>query len=844
MNKSLLIIPLIACLALLPAVLGASEPTLIKADFEPTLPAGAVVNTEKYALWDDFIAVPYWFPGTTFEERGFDIWNYETETLVFRSPTINTCGASFYSGTVLSGTTYFNGYLIWSGQASLSTSCISLGQFGYQMRIYDVSSLEFVTLSASGGATIGETGFAGNDLRVVAIDGSNWYFKDSDNPSTDWWYYNQTNVVKNYNGAGVGYGNAKTFDLTNEVIGSLTNLKGLYNNDITNATVVLGSIEPGLGSSFNDWNRNPLNPEYLTNLGYLVVSGGSTYDDVRTSTSGVLPYTPLYFFERDNILGYKGTLGAGAKWSYTDWTSTTSAVHTETTTEIPGNKVYRDDEGTNLILVVDDVTNTSAPVFNVYETEPITEFELPEELINTPPTQDLEFLGVDFNNDFVFRNTLTDAEGGRVYQAQQVNFASKDINDLTVETRIQFDQDIHKTYAKDNELFNIISLIDEKPKHKVGTDWGDEALRYKTELDGQLTITLPEPVTTSQAPLVATALEWSFDEEKAFFFCENNAELFTSIEYLDADNRVLLDLYVERYNTNDTAYLYDRTTATLLHEFNLTGKGDYFRFVPNLDLENLEAEVIVFTDQDIYSGTLNFTDPLAFGYAKVRFLDENSINLFCDQYLYVDSIGYQYTYNEIAYPEYTLISSLDAGETTIFATQVGGNGGFGKYLLYSWATDETIGLDSYDYLTTLSFTYDNSTDVLDQNTINQLIKDAQAEAGLDTEGGFLRVNVIEGDLVTDTFFSYLDQFNIKSTASKFLVGLILIIVLIAGGGSIGQSAGSSMVATLGAIFGGLGGLFLVTYWGLFPAWVSFTITLIVIVLIASMARNALLGRGN
>jgi len=581
-------------------------------------------------------------------------------------------------------------------------------------------------------------------------------------------------------------------------------------------------------SAVVDWNRNPNNPEFLLANNRIMIVGGSNYNNFQTS-SYQIPFNALYMFERSNIIGTDGNY-----WAWADLENLSSPTNGTGTNPINADYIWR--EGNNIIVTY----NSTTRMISVYEVPLPDFFEFITEGVNTAPYHDdLEFLGIDISDRFIFKNTVTDDEGGFISQAQQLNFASEDIEDLVIENNIEFDSPEEEDYAEDDSFINTISLYDEQPKHKVGTDFGSESLRYKVEFVSPMTITIPQPVTASDTDLVGTVLEFTYDEEKLFY--QNSANLHTSVEFLDQDGRQLLHLLIERFNDNDTAYLYDLTGGqTLLAELNLSGKEDYFRFYNNFDFVGGTAEIILLTDQELYNEVLNFSNPLAFGFGAVRFLDSGNANIFGDQFLYVDKLGYAYERGSIIYPEYELLGQFDEGETQVFATSLPSSG-YGNYILYSWLTDNTLGDDNYDYLTTLSFTHDNSTEVLDQNAINQIIADAQSQ--VEQDAGFNTPDFVEGDLVTDTFFGYLDSWNIKSTASKFFAGLVIIILFIGVGGWMGVQLKSPIVSTLGAMFGGIGAIFLVTYWGLFPAWVSFTIVLIVISVVANMIRNSLTGRG-
>lgn len=836
MKKTITIVMAFLMLAIAPSVLGAGEPELISTwqlygDIDGAVPgvqnASAVYGVEVFGNKLATVTPVRDVSGDFFRLH-LQIYNLGGGLSFFDNVTVS-CGGTNTNTPVwddLNPKYIENGLLMFGGY----TSCTGGANPKKTIAVYDVSSSLFTEYDGgvnSVNANLGGASLYAQNSVPIWTGSETFEFLSRAN----YYQYNATGFI-NYEDtltSGKYPDNEDFIDYQNNVFIHFNGDDEFYryldeNFDDLDAITFLDESP----SAVKDWNRNPNNPEFLLANNRIMIVGGSAYDNFQTS-SYVIPFNALYMFERSNIIGTNGNY-----WAWADLENLTAPTNGTGTNPINADYIWR--EGDNIIITY----NSTTRMISVYEVPLPDFFEFITEGVNTAPYHDdLEFLGIDVSDRFIFKNTVTDDEGGFISQAQQLNFASEDIEDLVIENNIEFDSPEEEDFAEDDSFINTISLYDEQPKHKVGTDFGTESLRYKVEFVSPMTITIPQPVTASDTDLVGTVLEFTYDEEKLFY--QNSANLHTSVEFLDQDGRQLLHLLIERFNENDTAYLYDLTGGqTLLAELNLSGKEDYFRFYNNFDFVGGTAEIILLTDQELYNEVLNFSNPLAFGFGAVRFLDSGNANIFGDQFLYVDKLGYTYERGSIIYPDYELLGQFDAGETQVFATSLPSSG-YGNYILYSWLTDNTLGDDNYDYLTTLSFTHDNSTEVLDQNAINQIIADAQSQ--VEQDAGFSTPDFVEGDLVTDTFFGYLDSWNIKSTASKFFAGLVIIILFIGVGGWMGVQLKSPIVSTLGAMFGGIGAIFLVTYWGLFPAWVSFTIVLIVISVVANMIRNSLTGRG-
>ena len=820
-------------------VLGASEPVLVNSwvlSNEVINPVGYVnVSADPQygvALWDNYI-----FFVTPTRTLDFNSWGYVSKIYTqdgtpFYSTTVGTsCGGTDSATTNFAGLnpTYVDGLLLYGA----NHQCTGGGSPIAGAWELDVSAPLFISITASLVAQLSnpvsvpiplakQIPLWSNGEAVELISG----FK-----------YTTINATGSYILEGA-IGNEKPIsddfiDLDNHVFiddsGGLDDFYRYEDNSFSGYTnYTLFASTPPLTGSVVDWNRNPLNPQFLLSSGRILFVGGSLYDNFQ-ATSFIVPFTPKYYFEQANIIGIDNN-----KWAWSDLSNITNVTSGVGTQDINADYIWRED--INKIVTYNSTTKR----INIYEVPLPDFFDFAQTQANTPPQQDIEFLGVDIANNFIFKNEVVDTQGGRVYQAQALTTLGVNLEELIVEEVINFDLASDEGFTRDDSFINSRSIVTSQPPKHTGTNFGSTSLAYKVDVLSPMYIDFVRDFTASQSTQAGMNIVFTYDEENFLF--DGNAELGVSVAVLDQNEREVFHLLFNRYNVNDTVDIYsvDGLAQNYLTTINLTGQDDFFRLLPNINFDNTSVEVILVTQEEIYVTTIPFTDPTAFGIKTIRFLEVGTASFFGDQMLYVDTVGFTYELNAPSYPTYDLVGLFGAGVTEIYATSIGGNTGFGEYSLYSYVTDEVIGLSNFDNLVTLNFVYDNSTPLVDQQTINQLL--AEAEAGL-IDGGFNTPNFIEGDLVTDTLFGLFDKWNIKTTASKFLAGLIIIILAIALGGYVGTVVNSPIVSVIGALFGGVGGLFMVTYWGLFPAWVSLTITLIVFVIIASMGRSALTGGG-
>lgn len=599
--------------------------------------------------------------------------------------------------------------------------------------------------------------------------------------------------------------------------------------DLTDETLS-GSVEVNSGSII-DWNRNFLNPEYITDEGHILLVGGSDYDDFKTS-SLALSFEPLFFFERDNIIGIVDNVF----WS-ADMSDLGNIIETNTGVVVNADIIKREDD--NKIITFNTTTN----VYSIYEVPLPTFISEPQAETNTPPTKTLEFLGVDNNERFIFLGEFNDVEGGLIFEALSVGTPPEQQGELYVKDTIS-----HNKIATRE---NIISECESDTHFNGDLQVGQRILEFPTYVDQ---LTYGTWCNLKHDHRTISSLETNNLQIRGEFAVvgDGNNE-YTSVYLTDNEDNIMLIVGfiflndgVDGFDNVSVEILGDGTTSLIVDQATLNyDEGSIINYVFDIDFFDKSVNVSLW-EYDTYTGypiakdyfiqdyNANFRDSLVEDFSNIYFNAIGSIHEY-----YIGGTIVQYDNPLTIFPDYEVVGDLDAGETSIVTLRSGISSGLDVYQAYLYATDNDLGLEYYENPYVLTFRYSEETEILSEEQIANALQEAQTGAN----DGFKSVGVVEGDLVTDTFFGFLDDWNIKTTASKFMVGLFLIMVLIALGGWLGTLAKSSLVSGIGALMGALGGLFMVTYWGLFPVWVTFSITLIGIVLIANMVRNGLTGSG-
>ena len=828
MNKNLLFVVLVLSLAFAPGVLGASEPVLISSfeldDEDWSSHSGTQLMTASNGvdMFDDNLLVTSVSGDSITNTVDFHVQVYSLGgTVVYEHTSTGSCGGFDPSSPSISPPTYIDGNIMYGGTSQCPGFQVMRGS-----TFIDYSEAFFPLVRHQGySAGVGVTAptaqmhpvFSSGEVLEILSSNGYWKLNSTDSLTFEGAVTGRPDLPSNYG----------TFlhDVDNNVFwNSQTPAFFSYPADSYDDFIVqtnLGGISGGTGEPV-DWNRNPLNPEYITSEGNLVIVGGSNYDNIQTS-GFQLDADKYFIFERSNVIGVKN-----GSFVWADLTNIANITVQDGVTQLNADFITR--EGNNRIVTY----NTTTRIINIYEVPLPDFFDFLEAGVNTPPEQDLEFLGVDISGDFIFKNEMTDSQGGSVFQAQTILLSSQDINDLIIEETIAFDLQSDENYYEDDNIGNGKSIKEGTPSFITpGGDFENYA-EYGHTYDGSLTVTLPMGVTASETQEVGALVRYVYHDSITPF-----QNLIThTISFLDQDDRFLLRLFVERHEdteniTISTLDINGFVDEVILSNYNLSGDGDYYTMLPNFDFVSGNVTLSMATNESIALSEVPivFTDPTAFGIAKVVFGEEGTDSI--AETFYIDVVAVEYLLFEASNPEYNLIDLFTAGETQIFPTAVGGSTGFGEYTLYSYATDSTLGTDNYDTLVTVNFVYDNSTDLVDQNEINNIISGAQDLAGIGDTGFNNLPSFVDGDIITDTLFSSLDGFGIKSPASRFAIAVVIIILAMGFGASYGGMVGS--------VVGGILGLFLMGFLGFIPLWVTVLVTVITGLLFARSLTGMLNG---
>ena len=863
MNKTIMFsVIMIFCLSLVPNVLSASEPTLINTFEVPDDIVGVTFinmyrgctqyspcatednwitgatneRTYSWAFWDNYIAIPiFYIDGTGPYTNNYDLEIYNWRT-----------GGLVYSTSIRSQSCPTGGgiperpQIIYDGAGNLLVNVgFSCGGLSPAIAVYDVGNLGFIDFRGlfQGGFTGGDgtegaffvsssTGetvefFDGYALKLNATDGM-----EVENTGT-----NALNDVETWRN--------DLFDRENGVFinaGDLTQFYQFNGNvidqdDYYNSHPLIHDLDFGVGE-IRDWNRNFLNPEYLTDEGHLILVGGSDYDNFQTSTAS-LTFNPLFFFERDNVIGE-----ANGSWAWADMTNLTNIIYGNSNNHIDSDAIFRFED--NKIVT----WNQSTFTFSIYEV-PLPTFISEAELgVNTPPTKTLDLLGIDNNGRFVFAGEFSDVQGGLIFQALTVGTVL-DINNAS-----EVSDDV--SWRKDPS--RITTDCPSDTYNKLNLRVGEIIMANPTYINS---VGFGEPCSAVHDHITITPSDTDIVNVRGSFSVEeyiNDVEYFSII--LEDGNLNPLTVILFDFH-NDGIDSFDNVTITALdglfgqtllsqHTLNF-GEGQIIEYSFDIDLNNKVLNVSMWEISD-YNDYLSPYDYFLTDF-DVNFYD-NGVDSLGDIYFndFGSEIDYWISPTEVSYaregqtfPDYELVATIDPSETVIEVLRADASNGFGIYRALLYATDSDLGLSYYENPFTLTWTYSQDTAILNEDEIASAISTLLEGAS----GGFSTLATIEGDLVTDTLFGYLAKWNIKSTASKFLIGLLIIFMFIALGGWIGsnETIRSPIVSAIGGLFGAIGGLFIVTYWGLFPKWVAFTITIIAFVIVSAMARNKLAGNG-
>lgn len=874
MKKTLMLLPLLAVLLLAQSVLGASEPTLVNSfsidggymftssgnDYYQTdLPlhydqypeeeifynvTGTYIKSDyNFAVWDNYVATQSMGQGIC----KMEIWDWTT-------------GNRMYGTDIPQGCNY--GYLLYTDTGLLIVGLDlpnSQTTINPSHAVYDVSNIGFVEQL---NITTFVAGVGGNPFFSIATTWREKYVVSATSDSVEWINGGyKFKLSGNNNLSYEGQIDEVTispqhyaidlFDKENGVFVSddyrtsafsqdfVAGYKNFYRidgdardfNSYDDKTLI-GTVENNVGV-IADWNNNFLNPEYVTTEGHIMLVGGSDYDNFQTSSLN-LNFTPKFFFERDNIIGVENN-----RWVYGDASNISGFTKDVGNNPINADFMLRFDD--NKILTY----NRTNYEFKIYEVPQPSFIDEAETGVNTPPSKTLDLLGIDNNGRFIFTAEFTDAEGGLVFQALTTENIVQTISEGTYRDTVNFQTAPSQIVVNSAECEGVTDYVNsERRGYQAWLDTFTEIDSHDEDFFCSLKHEHTK-VDSEQSETLRIGGTLAIDSGGLILETESS-----SISISDGNYNYIVNigLDVEHYTgspSNVSVYALG-VQGDIVTEEPVNGGQDTFYFYDfTIDFSTQKVNFSLWEYEDYTQdlGLHYIVEDYELDFYQEAYAVENIyFNLFGSKNLLKvggTSLTYEYQNVTSELPDYEVVGTLEPSETAVELLRSEGNHDFGFQRALLYATDSELGSTYYENPFILTFDYDETIQQLSEEQIQEAYSNALSSAN----DGFSIVDTIEGDLVTDTLFGYLDRWNIKSTASKFMIGLFLILALIGVGGYIGTIARSNVASGIGAFSGGIGGLFLVTYWGLFPLWVTFIVSLLTIAVISNIVRNGVTGNG-
>ncbi len=701
--------------------------------------------------------------------------------------------------------TYENGYLLLG--ADLSTNGA--------IWIYDVSDVQFIEQ---------ETAVAcPSDVGLLFPFKADFPFRIGTTSFSSLYKVNETECV--------------TEDSLNATLESNTildkdNLVFSAGNDFYSYTEDWGSVNTSLvyslpaskGTHWVEWIRNPNNPLWITNDGFVTLTGGSSYGDIKNTNLPIVQGTTIAYQDVDNIISENAT-----EFLLTDFSSLLTPVITNSGQFSNGTAFKRTTTdrfvGTNISSASFALNNMLIEIYNISSPD-LTIFA---EGLN-PPNITADFLGVDLQGGFVFLTEMADADGGRVYSSQSLFEASVDIGGIIpVSEVIDFSDpnDENKVLNLD-PIISFPSVETQQLEFFNGTAFFDEYYITSNSIPfnaNKIFLNFNDEVLDTETDAVQfSAVMTGYDFSVGFFDTTFNYKLIDSL-----DKEVFnLEITYEKNLGQDT-YTINRIDggSTLLATGDLyenSGDLDLFIISSTVDFVNNESLIAINgRNGTLYNGTVPFVDSDVNGINRaVQETEAGSIT----KKFYIDLVGYSHFTTIEDTLDFELFENLEAGVSVIKATRQDGSYEFGQYSLYSYGTDEDFGFSFLGSSHVETFDYDEDTTVLSENDIEDALEQAQA----DVSDLF-----IEGDILTDKALGYVESLGCISTACKLSVGAIIVLA--------GAGLGFGWAGMVGSLLGAVFSILITAELQLIPSWVTVTVIIGVAILGAYEARRAMAGRG-
>lgn len=415
---------------------------------------------------------------------------------------------------------------------------------------------------------------------------------------------------------------------------------------------------------------------------------------------------------------------------------------------------------------------------------------------NNAPLGVASFVGLDNNNKFLFKVSVSDEEGGPSYYAISYDeiVSSSTLYDIN-----NFDSLSSLIGVSSDFCNSSYSITTDVPYYPFGTD--GSLLFNGSSCVGDFVIN--NDLTGFLGGDINVLSSWFYD----YPITSGN---YTSSFSLYDDNLLIKQFIILiNYDSNNMSFYYNN--GTYLGSFSsdsvVVFDGDFNTF----------DDVLTFEFRNQFD--VSFGDTLSLG---VNIADVNNFvfNQYstADLYTYVDYVSSSSDVSPTTYlPIYLSFGVLTAGITKTKVVRKD-NTGFGDYEAYLYVTDSDLGTTYYsDEPYYFTFTVDENTPVLSEEEISNL----------ESSGGF-----VEGDLVTDKLEYYLDALGFKTVGSRMIVGLVIMLLtmmLLYGFGS------EVIIVALIAEF------VVLSYIGLFPVWFVALVSIIAGGMVAIAFRRTVSG---
>jgi len=585
------------------------------------------------------------------------------------------------------------------------------------------------------------------------------------------------------------------------------------------------SISGWTGNDIISYNNDDQNPIMITDEGKLVVLNEANGQLIQSSVISPLD-VPLIAYSRDNIIGeYNYTL---AVWNSTDLFNTDVSV---TSFAITSQDVFANDASGNFFQF--DMTTGKLDYYT-------TEVGLPviDDDVNTPPDYAVEWLGVDAGDNLVFAISMFDEEGGRVYSAIDVDKYPDELDVNTITNSFDFTSasDLDRVDIFDAGVLSIVGVSD-SPFSDVNP-FTPQAMLVNYSAGGLSSWDF-DLVDITASDSNELSFSTSFVIEPEGF--DSNTDYWVALSDKNGVTFWAMKMNLSFSNLGN----FDGAQFEVINENNgydlvadLANWDTGYVLVVEVTLD-VDAQTITTRLANQYSGTFyEGTEPLTNGLPVISSIGEfNSLTAYDIMYYYYDYFDTSYS-NELDTPEYNFFDTLSAGGSRTKAYREEARG-YGIYEVVLYGTDEELGLSYFENPFELSINYDDDTVVLSDDEIDELIDEVQDEWEGQTSSGDTGIDIIrvEGDFITAKLADFLDAIGIKTTASKIVIGLLIVIALVMATASWSSGRGDAMffvgtLATLG-----------MAYIGLFPIWFMLVIVLVSVAIWAKMGRDTITGGG-